>query len=163
MAVHPASSLLIRLVVDLGIPVFLLAGTWLTQYLITRSRRKYLDRQEQYFRERLLQTNLKNFPPGKCSQPVLVSGSAVIANNYFVSFAAGFKHLFGGEFKGYTGMCSDARRLAMVRMLQEAEAAGANAVFNVRFETATIVSANNQRQAGGVELIAYGTAVRMES
>ena len=163
MASHPESSPVIELIVNLAIPVFLLAGTWLTQFLITRSRRKYLDQQEQYFHEHLLQTNLKNFPPGKCSQPVLVSGSAVIANNYFVSFAAGFKHLFGGEFKGYTGMCSDARRLATVRMLQEAEAAGANAVFNIRFETATIVTANNQRQSGGVELIAYGTAVRMES
>ena len=162
-APSPEAGLIVNLIVNLGIPLLLLAVTWLTQYLITRSRRKYLDQQEQYFREHLLQTNLKSFPPGKCSQPVLVSGSAVIANNYFVSFAAGFKHLFGGEFKGYTGMCSDARRLATVRMLREAEAAGANAVFNIRFETATIVSANNQRQSGGVELIAYGTAVRMES
>ena len=59
-------------------------------------------------------------------------------------------------------MCSDARRLALVRMLQEAEAAGANAVFNIRYETATIIAANNQKQSGGVELIAYGTAVRMD-
>ncbi|MBR4665939.1 MAG: YbjQ family protein [Lentisphaeria bacterium] len=148
--------------ISLAIPVVLLFGTWLAHRRVNTSRRKYLEEQEQYFRKRLLQTNLKTFPPGKCSDPVLVSGTAVIANNYFVSFAAGFKQVFGGEMKGYTRMCSDARRLAMVRMLQEAEAAGANAVFNVRYETATIISANNQKQSGGVELIAYGTAVRME-
>ena len=148
--------------ISLAIPAVLLFGAWLAHRRVNSTRRKYLEEQEEYFRKRLLETNLKTFPPGKCSNPVLVSGSAVIANNYFVSFAAGFKQVFGGEMKGYTLMCSDARRLAKVRMLQEAEAAGANAVFNIRYETATIIAANNQKQSGGVELIAYGTAVRME-
>lgn len=146
----------------LGTPLLWLVVAWVAQRMVTQSRRKYLDEQEEHFRQRLLLTNMRRFPPGKCSRPVLVSGTAVIANNYFVSFASVFKHLFGGELKGYTAMCTDARRLAMVRMLQEAEAAGANAVFNVRFETSTIVSASNQKQTGNVELIAYGTAVRME-
>ncbi|MBP5232448.1 MAG: heavy metal-binding domain-containing protein [Planctomycetes bacterium] len=106
---------------------------------------------------------MRRFPQGKCSRPVLVSGTAVIANNYFVSFASVFKHLFGGELKGYTAMCADARRLAIVRMLQEAEAAGANAVFNVRFETANVLTANSQKQSGGVELIVYGTAMRLDA
>ena len=70
------------------------------------------------------------------------------------------KHIFGGELKGYTGMCSDARRLALVRMLREAEQQGADGVCNVRFETAAICSANNQKESGGVELIAYGTAFK---
>ena len=157
----PNSSLIGDLI-SLAILAFLLFGTWLAHLRVNSSRRKYLEEQEKYFRKRLLQTNLKTFPPGKYSNPVLVSGSAVIANNYFVSFAAGFKQMFGGEMKGYTRMCSDARRLATVRLLQEAEAAGANAVFNIRYETATIISANNQKQSGGVELIAYGTAVRMD-
>ena len=64
------------------------------------------------------------------------------------------------EMKGYTGMCSDARRLALVRMLQEAEHFGANAVCNVRFETSTINSGEARKKSGGVELIAYGTAFR---
>ena len=150
----------IVLFVYVGFPLLLLGGSWLIQHLIVSSRRKYLAAQEAYFREKIRMTNLKQFPAGNCSSPVLVTGSAVIANNYFVSFASAFKHIFGGELKGYTGMCSDARRLALVRMLQEAEQYGANGVCNVRFETATIVSANNQKQSGGVELIAYGTAFK---
>ena len=141
-------------------PLLILGGAWLIHHLILSSRRKYLAAQEAYFREKIRMTNLKQFPAGNCSSPVLVTGSAVIANNYFVSFVSAFKHIFGGELKGYTGMCSDARRLALVRMLQEAEQQGADAVCNVRFETATIVSANNQQQSGGVELIAYGTAFK---
>ena len=155
--IHEAFFMLIFYVV---LPLLLLGGTWLTEHMIIRSRRKYLSEQEAYFRERVQMTNLKQFPAGDCSAPVLVTGSAVIANNYFVSFASAFKHIFGGELRGYTGMCSDARRLALVRMLQEAEQQGADGVCNVRFETATIVSANNQKQSGGVELIAYGTAFK---
>ena len=151
---------LIGLFIYLGFPLLLLAGSWLIQHLIVSSRRKYLTAQEAYYRERIRVTNLKQFPGEGCSEPVLVTGSAVIASNYFVSFASAFKHTFGGELKGYTGMCSDARRLALVRMLQEAEQQGADGVCNVRFETSTIVSANNQKQSGGVELIAYGTAFK---
>lgn len=153
----------IVLLIQLGIPLLLLFVAWMTQRHVTRSRRKYLERWEEHFRERVLLTNMRRFPAKRCSRPVLVTGTAVIANNYFVSFASVFKHLFGGELKGYAAMCADARRLAIVRMLQEAEAAGANAVFNVRFETANVLTANSQKQSGGVELIVYGTAMRLDA
>lgn len=142
------------------LPIFLLVTTWGTQRTIIRSRRRMLADREEYFRKRIPMTNLKKFPDGS-SAPVLVAGSAVIADNYFISFVSAFKHLFGGEMKGYSGMCSDARRLALVRMLQEAEHFGANAVCNVRFETSTINSGEARRKSGGVELIAYGTAFRV--
>ena len=141
-------------------PAILLGATWITQHNIVRARRKMLSEQEEYFRKRIPLTNLKQFPAGS-SSATLVSGAVVIADNYFISFVAGFKHLFGGEMKGYTGMCSDARRLALVRMLQEAERFGANAVCNVRFETSTINSGEARKKSGGVELIAYGTAFRV--
>ncbi len=141
------------------LPAILLGATWITQHNIVRARRKMLSEQEEYFRKRIPLTNLKQFPAGS-SSATLVSGAVVIADNYFISFVAGFKHLFGGEMKGYTGMCSDARRLALVRMLQEAEHFGANAVCNVRFETSTINSGEARKKSGGVELIAYGTAFR---
>ena len=142
------------------LPMLLLGGTWLTERMITRTRRRFLTAREAYFRERIRMTNLKHVPDGNYTAPALVTGSAVIANNYFVSFAAAFKHLFGGELKGYSGMCSDARRLALVRMLYEAEQMGADMVFNVRFETATISMDDQQQKSGGVELIVYGTACR---
>ena len=155
--IHAAFFMLLFYV---GLPLVLLGGTWLTQHMIVRSRRKHLSEQEAYFRERVLMTNLKRFPEGSCFVPVLVTGTAVIAGNYFVSFVSLFKHLFGGELKGYSGMCSDARRLALVRMLQEAESMGADAVCNVRFETSTINSSEEKQKAAGVELLVYGTAYR---
>ncbi len=153
---------MIGLIIYIGFPLFLLLGTWLVHWLGSRSRNRYLDEQEEYYRNRIRLTNLRRFPPGVCRNPLLVTGSAAIANNYFVSFLAGFRHIFGGEMKGYTQMCVEARRLALVRLLQEAEQAGANAVYNVRFETASVVSAQNNKQSGGVELVACGTAVYEE-
>ena len=145
---------------NVGVPVTLLAATWMTQRMIIRERRKYLSEQEARFRETIPMTNLKRFPDKAFCDPALVTGSVVIATNYFISFISSFKHLFGGEMKGYTGMCSDARRIALVRMLQEAEQLGADAVYNVRFETSTVNSGEKRKSSGGVELIAYGTAVK---
>lgn len=145
------------------LPICLLFGSWLIERMITGSRRRFLSAREAYFRERIQMTNLKHFPGENCCAPVLVTGSAVIANNYFISFTTAYKHLFGGELKGYSGMCSDARRLALVRMLYQAEQMGANAVCNVRFETATISMGDKKQKSGGVELIAYGTAFRRYS
>lgn len=151
---------IISLSFNVGVPVLLLAATWMTQHQIIRARRQYLSEQEEYYREKIPMTNLKRFPGEVYCDPVLVTGSVVIATNYFISFISSFKHLFGGEMKGYTGMCSDARRIALVRMLQDAEERGADAVYNVRFETSTVNSGEKRKSSGGVELIAYGTAVR---
>ena len=151
---------IISLSFNVGVPVLLLAATWMTQHQIIRARRKYLSEREAYYREKIPMTNLKRFPDEAYCDPALVTGSVVIATNYFISFISSFKHLFGGEMKGYTGMCSDARRMALVRMLQEAEQMGADAVYNVRFETSTVNSGEKRKSSGGVELIAYGTAVR---
>ena len=150
----------LNLIFKLVIPLMLLVVTWVTQHCMIRARRKYLAEREAYYRERILLTNLKQYPAGECFAPSLVTGAVVIAGNYFVTFVSAFKHLFGGEMKGYTGMCADARRLALVRMLQDAEAIGADAVCNVRFETSTINSAEQRQKTAGVELIAYGTAYR---
>ena len=144
----------------IGLPLLLLGCTWLTQHLIIGARRRFLAEREAYFRERIQLTNLKQSSGRDCFAPCLVTGAAVIANNYFISFLSGFRRFFGGEMKGYTGMCSDARRLALVRMLQDAEKLGADAVCNVRFETASISTGESRQKAGGVELVAYGTAYR---
>ncbi len=142
------------------IPLLVILGAWLINVLVRRSQNRYLAEQEQHFRGKIRLTNLRHYPEGKCRDAALVTGSAAIANNYFVSFWAGLKHVFGGEMKGYTSLCTVAHRLCLVRLMQEAEAMGANAIYNVRFETASILSANNRKQMGGVELIAYGTAVK---
>ena len=92
--------------------------------------------------------------PGKNIQSLgLVMGSVVQSKNLGRDFMAGMKTLVGGEIKGYTEMLIEARQIATKRMVDEAEALGADAVINVRFGSASVMQ-------GAAEVIAYGTAVR---
>ena len=53
----------------------------------------------------------------------------------------------------YTAMLTEARQIATKRMVDEAEALGADAVLNIRYASASIAQ-------GAAEITAYGTAVR---
>lgn len=85
----------------------------------------------------------------------LVKGNVVQSKNIGKDIGAGFKTLVGGELKGYTEMLQEARQIATKRMVDEAEALGADAVINVTFSSATIMQ-------GAAEVIAYGTAVKFK-
>lgn len=85
----------------------------------------------------------------------IVQGSTVRARHVGADFAAGLKNMVGGELKGYTKLLEDARTEALERLKQQAQQMGANAIVNVRFATSAI-------SQGAAELMAYGTAVRVE-
>lgn len=85
----------------------------------------------------------------------IVQGSTVRAKHVGRDIMAGFKNLVGGELKGYTELLQESRDEAISRLTRQAEAAGANAVLNIRFITASI-------SQGAAEIVAYGTAVQVE-
>lgn len=84
-----------------------------------------------------------------------VKGSTVRAKHIGRDFAAGLKTIVGGEIKGYTEMMEEARKIAVGRMVEEAESLGANAIVGFRLQTSAVM-------AGASEIIAYGTAVIVE-
>ncbi|MDR0309320.1 MAG: YbjQ family protein [Candidatus Methanoplasma sp.] len=83
----------------------------------------------------------------------LVKGSTVQTKHIGKDITQGFKSMVGGELKAYTEMMDESRAMATKRMVEEANALGADAVVNIRYATSAIV-------AGAAEVIAYGTAVR---
>ncbi len=83
----------------------------------------------------------------------LVKGTVVYSKNIGRDFMAGMKTLVGGEIEGYTEMLNDARQIAVKRMVDEAEAQGADAIINIRYGSSAVMQ-------GAAEIIAYGTAVR---
>ncbi|RLG74293.1 MAG: hypothetical protein DRO23_07220 [Thermoprotei archaeon] len=85
----------------------------------------------------------------------VVSGSTVRAKHIGKDIVAALRHIVGGELKEYTEMLREAREQALKRMIEEAKKLGANAVVNVRFMTSAIAS-------GAAEILAYGTAVKIE-
>lgn len=83
----------------------------------------------------------------------LVKGSTIQSKNLGRDITQSFKTLVGGELKAYTEMMNDARALATKRMVEEAEAMGADAVVNMRYRSASVMQ-------GAAEVMAYGTAVK---
>ena len=95
--------------------------------------------------------------PGKEIKEVkgLVKGSTVRCKNIGRDITASFKNLVGGEMSGYNDMLTEARQIAIGRMVDEAEAMGANAIIGMKLMSSAIA-------AGAAEMVAYGTAVVVE-
>ena len=85
----------------------------------------------------------------------LVKGSTVRCKNIGRDITASFKNLVGGEMSGYNDMLTEARQIAIGRMVDEAEAMGANAIIGMKLMSSAIA-------AGAAEMVAYGTAVVVE-
>jgi len=98
-----------------------------------------------------------DFVPGRKIKEVLgiAMGNTVRAKHIGKDIGALLKNVVGGEIKAYTDMMSDARKEALNRMINNAKEMGADAVINIRFTT-------SQTMAGAAELLAYGTAVKLE-
>lgn len=86
----------------------------------------------------------------------LVRGNVIRARHLGRDIGAVIRNLFGGEIREYTKLMAESREQAIDRMVEEAEALQADAVVNVRFTTSMIMSS-------AAEILAYGTAVRLES
>ena len=76
----------------------------------------------------------------------LVSGSIVISLDYFKRVIAGLKGLVGGRITTYEPLLERARREAILRMTEEAQQQGYDAIFNVRLETSRLANAGRSGQ-----------------
>lgn len=84
----------------------------------------------------------------------LVMGSCVVSQTLSKDFMASMKSLRGGEIVEYTQILDAARKKALERLSQEAEALGASGIVGITFTTSSIMS-------GSAEVMAYGTAVEL--
>jgi len=101
-------------------------------------------------------SNLRRAPEG-ARDAFLVSGSVVLSADAWKTMLAGFRKIFGGRFRSIEPVLERARREAILRLLEDARSRGADAVHNVRLETANLSST----QSLMIEVIAYGTAVKL--
>ena len=82
-----------------------------------------------------------------------VFGLTVRSRNVGSQIGASLKSLVGGELRGMTKMLAEGRQHATERLVEEAEARGADAIVAFRFDTSELGST-------WTEICAYGTAVR---
>ena len=97
-----------------------------------------------------------NYVPGREIEALgIVKGTTVQTKSFGKDFMSGIKTLVGGELSAYTEMLNEARQIATKRMVDEAEALGADAVINVRYGSASMMQ-------GAAEVVVYGTAVKLK-
>ena len=95
--------------------------------------------------------------PGRKIKKVLglVKGNTIRARHLGRDLVAALRNFVGGEITDYTKMLAESREQAIDRMVEQAEAMGANAVVGIRFTTSSVMQ-------GAAELLVYGTAVIVE-
>ena len=102
----------------------------------------------------MLLLNIEYIPGKKIEAIGIAKGSVVQSTHFGKDFMAGMKTLVGGEIQSYTEMLVEARQIATKRMVEDAQAQGADAVINVRYASSSLMQ-------GAAEVTAYGTAVRV--
>jgi uncharacterized protein YbjQ (UPF0145 family) len=98
-----------------------------------------------------------DFVPGYKVREALgmVRGSTIRAKHLGKDIMAGLRMMVGGEIKEYAEMIMESRNESVKRMQAQAEKLEADAIINVRFVTSQVM-------AGAAELLAYGTAVKLD-
>ena len=94
--------------------------------------------------------------PGHQIEEVMgeVFGLTVRSRHIGSQVGASLKSLVGGELRGMTELLAEGRDDATARLIEAAEAKGANAIVAFRFDTSELGST-------WTEICAYGTAVRV--
>ena len=85
----------------------------------------------------------------------IVKGNTIRARHIGKDIMAGLRGVGGGESHEYTKLLAESREQAIDRMVEDAEALGANAIVGMSFTTSVMAQ-------GSAELMAYGTAVIIE-
>lgn len=104
----------------------------------------------------MIVVTIMDVPERKITETLgLVRGSTVRARHLGKDIIATLKNMVGGELEEYTKLLAESREQAVDRMIEEARSRGADAVIGMRFTTSEISS-------GAAEILAYGTAVKLE-
>ena len=85
----------------------------------------------------------------------MARGITVRSRNVFSMIGASFRSLAGGRIGAFVKLCDDTREEAYHELVTHAESLGANAIIGFRYDA-------NEVTQGITEVLAYGTAVRVE-
>ncbi|MDE2882103.1 MAG: YbjQ family protein [Acidobacteriota bacterium] len=97
-----------------------------------------------------------NEVPGAETAEVLgiARGNTIRARHIGRDLLAGLKGVVGGEVESYTKLMAESREQAIARMIEHAEALGADAIVGMRIATSVLMTT-------AAEILAYGTAVKI--
>jgi uncharacterized protein YbjQ (UPF0145 family) len=85
----------------------------------------------------------------------IVRGIVVRSPSITQGIMGGLKQMIGGNIESYARVCETAREEAYMRMIQQAQAKGADAIIAMRYDATEFAE-------GVTEVLAYGTAVKFD-
>ncbi|MEO0447750.1 MAG: heavy metal-binding domain-containing protein [Verrucomicrobiota bacterium] len=89
----------------------------------------------------------------------LVSSSVVVSLDHFKRILANLRNIFGGNVRSYESLLDRGKREAILRLKEQSP--DCHIIVNLRIVTSNIASVHDRRNdVGGVEILAFGTAVR---
>ena len=132
------------------------AGSWI-------ERRHYAElRRREANARRFPATTFRRIPAGwETLESALVTSNVVISVDYFKRFLAGLRMLFGGRIRSYETLMDRARREALLRLKEKADALGYHALVNVRLYTSRLANSRQSEGTAGLEVLAAGTGLRL--
>lgn len=145
------------LALTFGVPIGGIAGG-IVGYFVGKAHLRALDRREAGYAIPVM--NLKRLPAGMVAGGgQMVIGQVVIGSDYFKTLFSKIRAIFGGEMRSFEQMVERARREALSRAMAEAEALGAIALVNVRFNTSNIGAMSKKGTRPMAEILCSATAV----
>lgn len=127
---------------------------WLVATLLERRHNAQMTEREKLLADVRVSTTRKAGPLAK--EGIMISGSVVIAHDFFRTLIIAFRKLIGGNIKPYERLVNRGRREAFIRMREEALLRGFDEVINVRFGSALVAG----RFLSAVEMVVYGTGIK---
>ena len=142
--------------------LFLLTLTYCTGRIIEKKHFKEIQQREiALIKKPIITFGAKKWSTKRPIRDIrLVTGEVVIAGDYFKTFVADLKNIFGGRLTTFESIMDRARREALLRMREKAR--GANIIVNTRIETVMLNNVEVKAEPVKCAIIAYGTAVTYE-
>lgn len=147
--------------IQIGVPALLVVLAYFTGSAVERRHYRSIRLRERRGRSFPLLT-FREVPPGLVvTDSTLVTGSVVISLDHFKRFVARLRNLVGGRVAAYETLLDRGRREAVLRLQEAAFESGHRAVINLRIEVFPVSGSEEGPGAGGIEVLAYGTALRL--
>lgn len=149
----PYCCLFIFSIIVFIIPIF-------TGQYFERKHLRDLQRREDLIRNRILIHNRKRPYVASARDPIMVSGTVVIAADRFKTWLAKWRQIVGGRMGSLEPIVDRARREALLRAAETALGQGCSELGNIRYSFASLKWAHPQQKELMICVIVFGTAYR---
>ena len=155
------------LTLTLSIVFGLTCGPWVLSFIATiiyqPKKRKVLLQRESEFAAKgdSLTTLSKPIVNREIREHRMMLANVVMSPSWVQMWVGSIISIFGGEINVFTKVVDWARREAKQRLREQVAEAGFDDVINLRLETTMLTSTKGSKdRTSGVEILAYGTAIK---